>query len=124
MLSQPDTRRLDLGVQAEDFEAHFTAPSGLLVAAELQCGVEDVIAGDPTVPACSCAAIRCALLRSLVQIPEPRPNIVSLAAGMPIDEHRRAVNSLTRGSRERSAVALKSSLPARCARAIVVGAMA
>ena len=38
---------------------------------------------------------------------------MSFAAGMPIDEHRRAVNSLTRGSRERSAVALTNP-PCRC----------
>src|ERR1700730_5058367 len=45
--SQPDTHGLDLGVQIEDLVAHFAAPPGLLVAAEGQCGVEDVVAVDP-----------------------------------------------------------------------------
>src|SRR5687768_16517930 len=42
--SQAHTHGLDLCVQVEDLMAHFAAPPGLLVAAEGQCGVEDVVA--------------------------------------------------------------------------------
>src|SRR5580698_6602612 len=37
----------DLGVVVEHFLAHLTAPAGLLVSAEGQRGVEDVMAIDP-----------------------------------------------------------------------------
>ncbi len=39
--------RLDLGVVVEDLVAHLASPAGLLVAAEWQRGVEDVVAVDP-----------------------------------------------------------------------------
>src|SRR6185437_8383150 len=41
---------LDLGVGLEDLVAHLAAPAGLLVAAERQRGVEDVVAVDPDGP--------------------------------------------------------------------------
>jgi hypothetical protein len=41
---------LDLGVGLEDLVAHLAAPAGLLVAAERQGGVEDVVAVDPDGP--------------------------------------------------------------------------
>jgi hypothetical protein len=39
--------RLDLGVGLENLVAHLAAPAGLLVPAERQGGVEDVVAVDP-----------------------------------------------------------------------------
>src|SRR5450755_476114 len=45
--SELDGDRLDLGVGLENLVAHLAAPAGLLVAAERQGGVEDVVAVDP-----------------------------------------------------------------------------
>ena len=42
--------RLDLGVGLEGLVAHLAAPAGLLVAAERQGRVEDVVAVDPDGP--------------------------------------------------------------------------
>src|ERR1019366_6674319 len=45
--SERDGDGFDFGVVVEDFFAHFAAPTGLLVSAERQRGVEDVVAVDP-----------------------------------------------------------------------------
>jgi len=42
-----NTDRFDLGVELEDFAAHFTAPAGLLVSSKRQSRIKDVVAVNP-----------------------------------------------------------------------------
>ena len=72
-LLEGDADCLHFGVLLQRLVPHLAAPARLLVAAEGQRRVEDVVAVDPDRPARSFARQRWALLMSRVQMPAASP---------------------------------------------------